>query len=136
MNAKRKVMSDKEKLIKFVLLKNEIIEKETGIKYVEQEDIDDIQKWKEGECEEIYYELIQTISNDKTYGVGESTCIWCLKNNPLVCFDCEYGKKHGICFQAGSLYDSYRTDEVMKMFTNEIYKNIIQKIEDESCISI
>ena len=124
-------MKDKEKLIKFVQLKNEIIEKETGINYVTQKDIDDIKKWKKNEYEETYQILIENIDDDKTYGLGEATCIWCIKNNPLPCLDCEYGKKHGICFQAGSLYDNYRTDEMIKIFTNEVYQKLIQKIEDE-----
>ncbi len=124
-------MEFKDKLIKFVQLKHEIIEAETHINYVSQEDIDDIQKWNECKCEEIYFDLLHNISNDKTYGLGESTCIWCLKNIPFPCLDCEYGKKHGICFQAGSLYNKYRTDKTIKLFTNEVYHKLVQKIEDE-----
>ncbi len=125
-------MDVKEKLIKFIQLKNEIIEKETGLKYIVQEDIDDIKKWNEKECNNVYDDLDFFIhSNSKVNGLTEYTCIWCFKHFGEKCEECDYGLRHGICRNDGSLFNKYKTKEVKALFTNEVYVELFNQMNTE-----
>ena len=129
-------MNYQEKLIKFVQLKNEIIEKEIDIKYVNQEDIDNIKKWDNIICEEIYVELISAIKSFGRKGLNDDTCIWCIKKyieyeyRREACDNCEYKINHGECGNNDSTYNKYSQDNVIKLLTNDVYRNMLKKIED------
>ncbi len=129
-------MNYQEKLIKFVQLKNEIIEKESDIKYIVQEDIDIIKKWDNIICEKIYVELISEIKSFGRNGLADDTCIWCLKKyiesgcRGDDCDDCEYKINHGECGDNGSSYIKYSNKKVETLLTNEVYKDMLKKIED------
>ncbi len=138
-------MNDKEKLIKFIQLKNEIIEKETDLKYITQIDIDIINKWNDNICKRIYTDLTRAINDLGEKGLTENTCIWCIKdyidhNNIIsnikylecisTCYGCEYKTQHGKCDESDSLYQKYAVDKVVNLLTNEVYKDMLKKIED------
>ncbi len=123
-------MKHQEKLIKFIQLKNEIIEKETDLFYINQDDIDGLKRWPETLCIDVYQELIENIQFGKASGINDGTCIWCIENRNCNCYECEYGARHGICNHIGSLFDSYSTDTRETLLDNETYQHIIKKIED------
>ena len=122
-------MNYQENLIKFVQLKNEIIETKTDLTYINQEDVDCIKQWPEKICKEVYQELETHIQYGNISGITDGTCIWCIENGNNSCYECEYGTRHGICNHIGSSYESYSTNERSKLFTNEVYKEIIKKIK-------
>ena len=126
-------MTYQEKLIMFVQLKNEIIEKESGIKYINEIDIGDIERWLEKTCKKIYKELIQTIQKGACR-LKTSTCIWCLKYEEI-CFHCTYADRHGRCGNGSSSYDYYNSISAM-LFTNKTYKDILKKIKDKDELSL
>ena len=126
-------MNYQKKLIKFIQLKNEIIEKETGIKYIEQEDIDNIKKWDDIICKKIYINLTNSIINLRESGLSEDTCIWCIKNylNRIYdCDNCEYKIKHGLCDENESTYQKYAIDNVIKLLSNKVYQHMLKEIKD------
>ena len=125
-------MNCQKKLIKFVQMKNEIIEKETGIKYIEQEDIDDIKEWSEEDCTYAYNDLEFFINSCNADGLTEHTCIWCFKYLGKRCKECEYGLQHGICRKDNSLFNSYKTKEVKALLTNIVYKKMIEQINQDN----
>ena len=129
-------MKYQEKLIKFIQLKNEIIEKESDIKYIVQEDINNIKKWDNILCEKVYVDLISEIKSFGRRGLNDDTCIWCLKKyietgwRDDECDNCEYKINHGECGDNGSSYIKYSTKNVELLLTNEVYKNMLKEIED------
>ena len=60
-------MTNKEKIIKFLELKNDFIFRKTDIEYIDSEDIDDVNTWSEELCEELYegirFEIIKNNIN-------------------------------------------------------------------------
>ena len=122
-------MTHQDKLIKFVKLKNEVIENETGIKYIKDADIEDIKTWDDSECEFVYVALVHNINHQNKHGLNRHTCIWCIINN-TDCYDCNYAKTNGACDEHGSLYRKYDTDEVVELLTNDKYKEMIREIEN------
>ena len=125
-------MDAKEKLIMFIQLKNEIIEKETGIQYASIDDIMDVNDWEEKECENIYKTLIKHINKRLSERLCMGTCIWCLKNSGKedICKGCGYGERHGKCDTIGSSYCRYNTDEIEDVFTNDKYKSMLKQIKE------
>ena len=117
-------MDYKEELIKFVNLKSEIIENITGLKYVDEKDIEDIKSWDNEVCAYIYTNLIFLITQKRAKGLSSSTCVWCLKYNGI-CKSCGYGYRHGICFEDYSLFDRYRSKRTKKALSNRVYKHMI-----------
>ena len=126
-----KFMNYKKKLIMFIKLKNKIIEKETGIKYIDKIDIKDFEKWPEYTCRKVYKELVHAIQ-ENAYGLKDNTCPWCFKYSNI-CSNCTYADRHGKCGNGSSLYDSYSM--VAKLFSNYVYKNMLKKIKDQDELS-
>ena len=122
-------MTHQDKLIKFVKLKNEVIENETGIKYIKDADIENVKTWDETECKFVYEELLYNINNLHKHGLTRYTCIWCIIKD-IDCCDCNYGKINGMCNELDSLYREYDTDEVVELLTNDKYKEMIREIEN------
>lgn len=127
-------MNDKEKIIKFLEMKNEIIKKESKINYIDKEDIEDVKSWSNKKCKTIYQYITDQIHIKKVYGIGFSTCPWCILCNIYKvkgCTDCGYGERHGECGYGDSLYDLYRSVYLIEnVLTNKVYKNILKTIED------
>ena len=96
-------MKDREKLIMFVQLKDNIIWNIKKIKYINVEDIMDINSWDEDDCKNIYEDLTYTINNNNgsVNGLDAETCIWCIKNRmeglSYTCRGCAYGKRYFKC---------------------------------------
>jgi len=121
-------MTYKEKLVKFVKLKNANIRK-FGFIYANYKDYKDIRSWSEKNCKIIFNKIVNEIMCP--CGIDElsyPTCPWCLYNY-LDCPLCSYGKRHGECPKKDSTYKKYATTEVKKSFTNEVYRDMINKIE-------
>ena len=120
-------MTNKEKLIKFIEAKNRLVVKASGVKYIDKEDIKDINEWNNPVCKNVYKQLTKEILN----GAEElyiSTCIWCIKYSTH-CDSCGYQERHGKCMDGGSLFQTYNTDKTQKVLTNKKYKQILQRIE-------
>ena len=125
------MMTYKEKLVKFVKLKKEHIEK-FGFVYADHRDYNDIRSWTEKRCKKIYKSIVEGItSHDEYSGLYNTTCPWCVYNEHEddQCLLCNYGKRHGECNEEDSLYGKYVTKEVRESFTNEVYRDMINKID-------
>ena len=90
-------MNDKERIIKFLQLKNAIIEKETGINYIVPADIADIEEWSDVYCRLAYGYMYYEIKHFQVYGLGYATCVWCILYKENGCDKCGYAQRHGIC---------------------------------------
>ena len=117
-------MNYKQKLVQFVILKNKIIEKIENIKYADEKDIETIKQWHNTSCKYIYDKILDRYSE----GLGVYTCPWCIKNE-MRCAICEYGERHGICDQTGSLFNLYDTLEVDRVLSDDTYRHIISICE-------
>ena len=120
-------MNYKGRLVAFLTYKNEIIEEGAGVKYINREDITEVNGWDESECKQIYERLRHGIISLDAYGAFTNTCIWCMKH-PKRCDDCGYGNRHMKCVYKYSLYMRYRHDAI-SLLDNYKYIDIIRKIE-------
>ncbi len=116
-----------KRLVEFVKLKNEIIERDTGFKYVTRKDIEEIENWTDCTCRTLYNKIFKTVQ-ENTRGLTSSTCVWCFQYDTL-CFKCTYADRHGKCGSNYSLFDNYR--HASRLFSNEVYKNMFKKIESQ-----
>ena len=125
-------MNDKEKIIKFIQLKNEIIKKESKINYINKEDIDDIKSWSDDDCKTIYARMTNEININKIYGLGFASCPWCiLYKKKGECSDCGYGDRYIECGYDDSLYNQYRSVNLIEnLLNNKAYLNILKTIEE------
>ena len=127
-------MTYKEKLVMFVKLKRAHIKK-FGFVYTDHKDYDNIRSWTEENCKKIYRDIVESITRYKeSRGLSNLTCPWCIyheneKGDP--CSSCSYGKRHGQCDDKNSLYRKYATREVKDSFTNEVYRDMINKIDKQ-----
>ena len=125
------MMTYKKKLVKFVKLKRAHIKK-FGFVYADHKDYENIRSWPEEMCEWVYNEIVNRITSIyESIGLSDTTCPWCVYHNieSYPCLSCSYGKRYGRCFERGSLYQRYATQEVKDYFTNEVYRDMIYKIE-------
>ena len=120
-------MNYRGKLVAFLTYKNEIIKRSTGIKYINREDITEVNRWKDTVCQRIYETIKNNIINHGAFGVSTNTCAWCIKHLEG-CDNCGYGNRHLKCMYRYSLYMKYRGDATI-LLTNHKYKEIIRKID-------
>ena len=130
-------MTNKEKLIRLVEIKNSIIHRVSKITYINEKDIKDIRSWPEDDCIKIYNNIIEYVSNplNKLGHLNSNTCPWCIyyhfiNNSRDRCNACGYGKRHGICDEP---YSKYKELVYRNSFTplNIVkYTEIISNIED------
>ena len=59
-------MTYKEKLVKFLEVKDSIIYTTSNVKYINKEDIEEIESWSEEDCKKVYRYMIKTINDDDT----------------------------------------------------------------------
>ena len=128
-------MTDQEKLVKFVEMKNEIIKGKTGVVYVTEEDIADIREWDDNVCKEVYEELCYWINDCERGGLTTHTCIWCHFDDIVNvtcddCDECKYAARHGMCCDLTSSYYKYDTPAVIQALSSEAYTNMLKKIEE------
>ena len=124
-------MNNKEKIIKFLQLKNAIIERETGINYIVPADIEDIESWSDMQCNLTYEYMYYEITRQQVYGLGYATCVWCIFYKEDGCKDCGYGKRHKLCSDDDSLYNSYKTTKLTEILSNKVYLNILENIKKD-----
>ena len=120
-------MDHRKALIKFVQLKNKIIEEYAGLNYVNKKDIDGIKKWNKQDCKRVYDQLQYEINVCEQEGLAEATCIWCIKYVVGHNRDGSYAMHHGRCGNENSLYRRYDTKEVINLLSNNVYKEIFKK---------
>ncbi len=126
-------MTGKEKLIKFLQLKNEVIKKETNINYVGKEDVTEISSWDEDRCGSIYKDIVRTVMDIDTKGLSSTTCPWCVAYRKHCggdggCTLCNYGQRNGNCYNTQSLYRRQIRKAQTSfdiLLSNRTYKNII-----------
>jgi len=119
-------VTNKNRLIKFVRLKNDYIKNFTGIDYANDVDYENIRAWSERYCTGIYNQLSENIQKNNARGLSKYTCIWCIYR--LSCLSCDYAQEHGICSDDDtSLYNQYCSHELINSLTNDVYKNMIEQ---------
>ena len=127
--------SYQDRLLKFLELKNKIIENKTGIKYIDVNDIKDVKQWDEELCKTVYLRLLNSITCGGAQRLARETCLWCIVDDLRniyeldKCIHCNYGLRHDICCNNGSLYNEYDIPKVRKSFTNRAYRDMLQDIE-------
>jgi hypothetical protein len=93
-------MTYKEIIINFMLKKDAIIKKHTGIDLVDQNDLDELTSWTET--------THTTIALNFSW-IPSGMCPWCIINKYVAsvsdCEECGYGKRHGICGSRYSRFD-------------------------------
>jgi hypothetical protein len=102
-------------LIWFVIQKHRIIKRRTGIDYVDKEDIDELMLLEDSKCERLLQHILKTHKYNQSFSDSQ-ICPWCTIN--INCYDCGYGKRHGVC--------RTRTDR---------YSKIIKKIKSISSLN-
>jgi len=124
----------KEKLVMFVKLKRNHIKKFNFV-YADHRDYRNIRSWSEEKCKDVYnYIVDRIVSPCGTSGVTDSTCPWCIykgssyTSSYAACVSCYYGKRYGRCLEDDSAYKKYATEEVEESLTNEVYREMIYKI--------
>ena len=127
-------MTYKEKLIEFIRAKNSLIYKNLNIYYIKTEDVIEIKNWSEKDCKKVYNTIKNYINNYESKGYYDTlTCPWCIYyhiKKYTTCYECKYGKRHGICNKNNSLYDKLSKNNQNKLFNKHKYKEVIDKIED------
>ncbi len=124
-------MDFKEKIIKFVKAKNDIIKLNCDVEYITNEDIEDIRKWSKFDCEWTYGQIVSAVYSLNASGLSETTCPWCINLLDIPydkCEECGYGIRHGICTKKGSLYRSYNLKSVKDALTNKSYNRILKQL--------
>lgn len=119
----------KERLIMFIVLKNEKLKEKTGIEYINEDDIIDIRHWYESMCKLSYQTIIDLIKN----GYRSDISLWCIffkeDSNECNCV-CGYGMRNGFCHEKDSLYQKlYFENENDNFLTYDEYIEIINQIE-------
>ena len=107
-------MNTKEELLQLIEAKNQIIYEFTEIKYINNNDLADIDKWKTDELEYVLSELKNALEDG--LGLRENTCPWCILMKyrchavyeQEICHWCPYGEHHRICEDKDSLYQKIR----------------------------
>ena len=126
-------MNSTEKLVKFIEMKNEIIENKTSIKYINEKDIAEVREWSQDKCKKTYERLKYNIFKMMAFDISVTTCPWCLINTKSYikgCEDCGYGKRHVVCYNNNSLYHKYVYKCSRSLFSNAVYRNMIKRIEE------
>lgn len=93
-------LTPQEKLIRFMELKRDC----TIPEYFTKEDADDIRGWGPHLSQDIWIDICEYVSPDKPLFLG-GTCPFCVKSEltgGVICEDCGYGKRHGICDDSDS----------------------------------
>ena len=130
-------MTNKKKLIKFLKLKNSFIKQNTQIDYTNEKDINDIKRWSNEKCKQVYNIIYENIMHHNAYRLYLDTCPWCILGkikhglcSVKACGECQYGKNHGICGTEGSSYNKYADQDIGYKLTNKVYQNMIKQIEE------
>ena len=148
-----KAMTACNKLKLFYEIKNNRIEKYTGISLYSKYDIDEVSNPDNTYLtQESYWKYLMTQSaNLQQYGMylnfsglNNTTCIWCnafVTNSFLIdndCIRCTYGKRNGICKKGlwlrmmKILHNRYPDLSLRELFPTEWYVNLINNIERTS----
>ena len=128
-------MTYKEKLVKFLEVKDSIIYTTSNVKYINKEDIEEIESWSEEDCKKVYRYMIKTINDDDAFEFypNSTTCPWCVFNvfcnNAYKCKECGYGKRHGFCKKSDSKYKELINNDAFILLDRNMYFEIINDIE-------
>jgi len=85
-------------IIKIVRLQNKIIEKLTGIFYIDSKDIKSLQQLRNFDIEH-YIDTLKNEIEEEDLLYDDSLSPWC---TTFSCSFCPYGKNHGVCNEDGS----------------------------------
>jgi hypothetical protein len=123
-------MKNKKKIILFMQEKEKIIAdymEEDGL-YFNELDEKIIESWTEQECTDIWNEILDNTTEGLS-GLYTPLCPFCLFHIP--CSECEYVKNHGGLIDSCSKdwNNITENDYIHTKFKNEVYLNIINKIE-------
>ena len=128
-------MTYKKKLIKFVEIKASNLHKSSSIKYIDEEDIKEINYWSINICSYIYKFIVKHINSNTPSSPHAQTCPWCIYHfrikSYINCNNCKYGKRHGICDNPNSTYEKLLKMDAFLVLNKHMYKRIIKNIEYE-----
>jgi len=128
-------MPSKEKLIRFLKIKNSIVNKYSNLKYIDEKDIYEVENWTKNTYSQVYKHIVEHIN----YSVGAiphaETCPWCVYYFDIKgyknCSECKYGERNGVCSNPDSRYKKLVKAEVFVSLTKNKYIEIIDEIEKE-----
>lgn len=95
------MMTSKEKILEYLKRKHKLINNITGLNYCYDSDFDDVEKWEDRICDQIWSEMLAYAKNQKLVlnrgGLSAKLCPWCLfKHFMLIdCAKCGWGRAHG-----------------------------------------
>ena len=119
----------KERLVMFVVLKNEKLKEKIGIEYINEDDIIDIRHWYEKMCKVSYQTMVELVKNGYTSDIRPWGIFYKEDSNECNCV-CGYGMRNGFCYEKGSLYQKfYYETENDNFLTYDEYIEIINQIE-------
>jgi len=95
-------MTSREKIIKILIVKQNLIKQETGLDYIDKEDLAEVKAWSAKECKKIISEMVNMFYEDNISDI--SICPWCCLFYYADCRQCSYGKRHGKCYEQGTWY--------------------------------
>ena len=103
------MLKPKDKLRRFLKLKDEAVFKKTGIHYANKEDIADVDKMADKDIVRFFDKMknrIKYILTIKKAIPDDVTCVWCeIYHNIIIeCSNCSYGKRNGECIERNSKY--------------------------------
>ncbi|HDD43418.1 MAG TPA: hypothetical protein ENG63_00950 [Candidatus Desulfofervidus auxilii] len=133
-------MKTQKKLIRLMKEKAKVIQEITGIDYYfVKEDEKDILEWEDGIAEMVWIEIKRNVFEQMANGLSSDVCPYCIKQSLLFlglskCVACEYGSRHGFCYQIGSDFNKIISNKklsISRFLTNDWYKKIINNIEKE-----
>ena len=106
--------------------------------YFNNKDMYDILRWNKEDVEHVWWKLKKNIAEKRAYGLGGDVCPFCIYyklHSNLICVNCSYGKRHGICENDNSnmelikKYIQAKGITFGKIFSNCWYISKIEEIE-------
>lgn len=142
-------MDSRDKLIRFVQLKNDLVlklqgKKKNKVEYCCEKVWNKIKKWPIEECNTVYKKLKisydtddPTIYSDSHVGLSYNSCIWCLIQDRMGwdgCHNCEYAMTYNRCGTERNKEDHFHNLFILvgHKIKAKHYIDIINQIEAEA----
>lgn len=122
-------MTSKEKIIKFMELKSEALQKYSKHVYFVEADKKAILKWDDKDCDDVWGDLLFDVDCNESLS-DMNTCPFCIMHDPYSknrCKDfCEYAGNHGVC---GNNVDSTYDKILQELYNGNMEPTITRCIE-------
>ena len=132
-------MTSQEKLIRFMKGKASLLSEALGVPpelYFNEDDKGCLRQLDDQWASAVWRTLELAIHVEETYGLGISTCPFCIASR-FSCSKCCYATHHGVCGRGGDDYTRIvselptNCDLARELLTNEFYASLLKTIEKE-----